>query len=97
VPYINATDWPTVRTALESAAEAGLADAGTAVSQALDILDKAERGVADKALRDQAEDLHGSNEVEIDDEGAGTSPADGGTWVQAWVWVPIAEDDEAEE
>lgn len=39
-----------------------------------------------------AQELHGSDEVEIDDD-AMTSHGDDGTWVQAWVWIPKVSDD----
>lgn len=42
---------------------------------------------ASPALRDEAEALYGNDELEIDDV-AYVSPADGGAWVSAWVWVP---------
>lgn len=38
--------------------------------------------------------LYANDEIEIDDD-ACLSESDGGTWVQAWVWVP--ENDESEE
>lgn len=42
---------------------------------------------ATEELREAARQEHGSDEIEIDED-AGTSPADEGTWVQAWVWLP---------
>jgi len=42
---------------------------------------------ADAGLLAKANELHASDDIEIDDI-AGTSAADNGTWVQAWVWVP---------
>lgn len=50
---------------------------------------------ADAALLDAARDRYalGSNDdVEIDD-GAVTSVGDGGTWVQAWVWIANEEEE----
>ena len=60
------------------------------------ILHNAKRNMADPALREAAHDEYGTDEVEIDDEPA-IAPADGGTWVAAWVWMPDEEDDEPEE
>lgn len=63
---------------------------------------KAKDARADSALRDAAEhrimyEWRATDEIEIDDD-AGTSPGDdAGTWVQAWVWVPRAEDDDEDE
>lgn len=39
---------------------------------------------------DAARNLYASDEVEIEAD-AGISEADGGVWVQAWVWVPGGE------
>lgn len=36
---------------------------------------------------DKARELHGSNDIEIDQDPA-VSHASGGYWVQAWLWVP---------
>lgn len=48
---------------------------------------EARDNVASPGLRELAHEVHGCDEVEIDDEGAGTSPSDEGTWVQAWAWL----------
>lgn len=58
------------------------------VDEAVEAMSKAAALVAEPGLREKAHDLYASDDVEIDDEGVGTSPAEGGTWVQAWVWVP---------
>ena len=50
-------------------------------------------GIADPGLRDDANERYASDEIEIDDE-PGTAPADGGTWVAAWVWVADPEEGE---
>ena len=41
---------------------------------------------ADPAEIEEARQIHASDEINIDDN-AGISHADGGFWVQAWVWV----------
>lgn len=38
-------------------------------------------------LREYADGTYGSRDVEVDSEPL-FSPADHGTWVSAWVWVP---------
>lgn len=43
-----------------------------------------------------ARERHTADEIGID-EGAGASHAVGGYWVEAWVWVPQEESDEASE
>lgn len=88
MPFLSHIDYAKVRAAMESGSMffAG-ADAGE-LFEALTLLDKAQDAVASPGLRELANDIHGSDEVEIDDEGAGTSEADEGIWVQAWVWVP---------
>lgn len=66
---------------------------GDAFNAALDNLRRVARTFTDPSMFatqeqvDRANELHGSNEVEID-QGAFLSPADGGFWVSAWVWVP---------
>ncbi len=89
-------DWG--KSALDAEAITLLNETPGKVREALAHMDDALALVADPALRAQAEGLHGSDVLEIDDEGAGITPADGGTWVQAWVWVPDGEeqDEEAE-
>lgn len=49
--------------------------------------------VDDDEVYDRAESLYASNSIQIEHGGV-TSEADGGTWVQAWVWV---EDEEGED
>lgn len=46
---------------------------------------------AESPLIERARELHQDEDTEIDDN-ASTSEADGGTWVQAWVWVPNDEE-----
>lgn len=84
MPYLKPTDFDLVHKALlgeQAAQPAALA----AVVDALDL-------VATPTLRQQAHDIWATNDLEIDDEGVGTSPTDGGTWVQAWVWLAKEDD-----
>jgi hypothetical protein len=60
-----------------------------ACAEAIGLILAAKNDRASDELRTQAEALYGSDELEIDDV-AGTSEAEFGTWVQAWVWVPKA-------
>lgn len=55
--------------------------------KALEEIAKLDEHAATDAERAAAQDMHGSDEIEIDDD-ASTSRADEGLWVQAWVWVP---------
>lgn len=55
--------------------------------KALEVVAKLKADAATPAERAAAEAQHCNDECEIDDD-AGTSRADTGTWVQAWVWVP---------
>lgn len=64
-----------------------------ACKMAMSFLTNVKERMADSDLREQAHDLYGTDEVEIDDEAA-TSEADNGTWVQAWVWVSNEEREE---
>lgn len=57
------------------------------------ILANVSDGLADSAMREVANQQYGTDDIEIDDEPA-TSPADGGTWVAAWVWIKEPEDEE---
>jgi hypothetical protein len=61
------------------------------------LISRAKDHMADSALLARAVDLHASDDIELDDEAA-TAEADKGTWVAAWVWVPLpeAEDDESD-
>ena len=68
-----------------------------ALYKAFNLMKKARDGVASPELRQAAEDEYGTDEIEIDDEGAGTAPGEGGIWVQAWVWVADDEEEEDEE
>jgi len=54
---------------------------------AISLITTAKDARADAGLLAAANSLHASDDIEIDDV-AGTSEADNGTWVQAWVWVP---------
>lgn len=58
------------------------------VRDALALTTEAIGAVASPGLREEAHDQYACDEIEIDDEGVGTSEAEGGVWVQAWVWVP---------
>lgn len=49
-----------------------------------------------KQYRREAKDTFGSVDIEIE-EYAAVRLADDGAWVEAWVWVPKAEDEEDEE
>lgn len=51
------------------------------------IFDDAKEYEASEGLMELANDIYGTDEVEIQNPGAGTSPTDEGIWVQAWVWV----------
>lgn len=93
MPFLNHTDFAEVLTALDELVNNRQysdlhADDTAMLSGALDKLVAARDAVASPGLRELAHEIHGTDEVEIDDEGAGTSPADEGIWVQAWVWVP---------
>jgi hypothetical protein len=39
------------------------------------------------ALIEEARDIHGNDDIEIDDD-ANLSRGDDGCWVQGWLWVP---------
>lgn len=60
-------------------------------ASALAALDAAKDHIpASPELQAQAMRLHqNGDELEIDSDAA-SSPGEGGTWVQAWVWVPKA-------
>lgn len=88
MPYLNHIDYAKVRAAMESGLMFFAGADSAQLSEALTLLDKAQDAVASPGLRELANELHGTDECEIDDEGAGTSEADEGIWVQAWVWVP---------
>jgi hypothetical protein len=52
------------------------------------------RGIgATPELIQRATEMYGSDDIEIDDD-ASVSEATNGAWVQAWVWVPGATDDD---
>lgn len=55
--------------------------------KALELVNKALGAHATIEQIEAARDEYGSDDIEIDDD-AGTSSADDGTWVQAWVWLP---------
>ncbi len=64
--------------------------------EALSTLKSVKEGIAPPGLREEANDQYGNDDVEIDDE-PGTSEADGGTWVAAWVWVAQPDDEEEDD
>jgi len=69
---------------------------GEARERAMVALLDAETSGASPALLQMARNIHAADDLQIDDD-AGTSPTDGGTWVQAWVFVETdAADDEGE-
>lgn len=86
-------DWG--KSALDGDAIQSLNETPALVSNALKLVDDAVLGAAEPGLRDLAHELYGSDDVEIDDEGVGTSEGEDGVWVQAWVWVSDAEREEA--
>lgn len=97
MPYLNHEDFAAVHAALETirtGSSVNPPDHMTLLG-AIELMDKAKAGVASPGLRELANDLYGTDEVEIDDEGVGTSASDEGTWVQAWVWVSLSEQIEA--
>lgn len=53
----------------------------------IDLVSAALDATAGPELIATARAQYASDAIEIDDD-AGTSEGDGGTWVQAWVWVP---------
>ena len=89
MPFLSNEDFNVVHSALKGNA--------CAEGIALEIMDQARASVASPGLREIAHDEYGSDEIEIDDEGAGTAPGEGGIWVQAWVWVADDEEEEDEE
>jgi len=87
MPYLNHIDYAKVRAAMESGLMFFAGADSAQLAEALTLLDNAQDAVASPGLRELAHEIHGTDEVEIDDEGAGTSEADEGIWVQAWVWI----------
>lgn len=73
------------------------------VRHALRTLENAIEGVVDQDLPfratpaeiDRAREAYSSDDVEIDDV-AFTSRTEDGTWVQAWVWLPHANDEDTD-
>lgn len=47
----------------------------------------------EEAIRNQAEAFYADGDLQIYPD-AEIRPAEGGNWVQAWVWVPNEEDDD---
>lgn len=78
-------DWG--KSALDGDAIQSLNETPGELKAALKLLTDAKDNVVEPGLRALAVELFGDDECEIDDEGAGISPTDDGTWVQAWVWV----------
>lgn len=78
-------DWG--KSALDVDAIQSLNETPGLVRDALKLMDDAKDAIASDDLRELANDIYGTNEIEIDDEGVGTSEGADGIWVQAWVWV----------
>jgi len=55
------------------------------LSEAVRLLEEAQASPDDI---ERARELHGSDDIEIDDDALFSRGADAGAWVQAWVWVP---------
>lgn len=92
MPYLNYIDFAKVREALQAGRDFfGGADTAQ-LDEALTLMAEAADAVASPDLRDVAESIYASDEIEVDDEGVGTSVATGGTWVQGWLWVPSPDD-----
>ncbi len=88
MPFLSHLNFDTVKTAVDGILAENTPEARKLLRDAQVLLKQAHDEVASQGLRDLAHELYGTDEIEIDDEGAGTSPADGeGTWVQAWVWI----------
>lgn len=90
--YLNNDDFATILNAIGELARNRQhldlhADDQAMLDNAWELMTNANAAVASPGLRDLADELYGDDECEIDDEGAGTSSSDDGTWVQAWVWV----------
>jgi hypothetical protein len=104
MPFLNHLDFAKVQSALESGKAFFAGADQDELACAIKLMRDAKSHVASPGLRELAHEVHGCDEVEIDDEGAGTSPSDSGTWVQAWVWLDreqlveagLAEPDEEE-
>lgn len=60
---------------------------------AMALVTNARDAIASPGLREAANDKYGADDIEIDDQ-PGTSRADDGTWVAAWVWIPDPEGDD---
>jgi hypothetical protein len=67
-----------------------------AMDAALEDLRSVRDNTATDEQLDAARKLYRSNEIEIDDDAA-ISQADDGYWVQAWVWVPVENEDEVDD
>lgn len=85
MPFINKTDLDAALASMDG-------------DFALELLRKAHEGLASDRLRAEADAAYGREDIEIDDYAA-TAPADDGTWVAAWVWMPNdeANDDDDED
>lgn len=87
--FIGPNEIDTIIAAIEDSCPA----MGEPLCDALGLIEKAKADRADPALIEAAREAYGSEDIEIDDM-AGASPGEGGTWVQAWVW--IADEDDGE-
>ncbi len=85
MPFLSYIDFERVAAYLRN-----VEDGNAELQEVSKLMADATAAAASPGLADLAREIHGSDEIEIDDEGAGTSPADDGTWVQAWVWVDRA-------
>lgn len=98
MPYLNHHNFDTVFTAVAEILDRKHLDLHpddrAMLQEAADWMIEAKEAVASPPLREAAHELHATDEIEIDDEGAGTSRGDAGVWVQAWVWVPNDKDPE---
>lgn len=92
MPYLNHIDFAKVREALQAGREFFAGADTEQLDEALKLMAEAADAVAPPTLRDVAESIYASDEIEVDDEGVGTSVAAGGTWVQGWLWVPSPDD-----
>ncbi len=87
MPHLSHIDFAAVDQALQGLLAANTPETREQAREAVKLLSAAKARVASPELRALAVDLHATDEIEIDDEGVGTSASDEGTWVQAWVWV----------
>lgn len=103
MPYLSNPDFleleAAVMTAMDALTPSNNSEevaAHSSLSKAFDLITEAKNKIADETLRDRADELYGSEDIEIDDEGVGTAPSDDGVWVQAWVFVRDEEEEDEE-